>query len=76
MKWKVPTNIQKNTWSVIQYDDHSVVVPSTDSASHNIEGFTCTCDPRVEVTEGVYHVVHNSWLDKQEIERSLKTIFK
>lgn len=74
--WKVPKDIQAQTWSVIEYDFFNVVVPSTDSKPHDIEGYTCPCNPRTEVTEGSHMVVHNSWRDMASIDESLKKIFK
>ena len=70
-EWKVPTDIQRQTWSVIEYPDCNVVVPSVDSAPHEIESLSCPCRPRVEAEM----IVHNSWRDLKKIEISLKSIF-
>ena len=74
MTWKVPEEVQKLTWSVIQYPTMSVVVPSVDSEPHNIESMICKCEPRTEVMDGFHHVVHNSFIDKSRINDSLKSL--
>lgn len=73
--WKVPEDIQKDTWSVIEYDLYSIVVPSVDSKPHTTEGYKCSCGPSVEVTGTTHMIVHNSWVDSGAIESSLKGIF-
>lgn len=73
--WKIPQTIQKQTWSVIQYDLYNVVVPSVDSKPHTTEGYTCPCNPKVASEENGHMIVHNSWRDSVAIEDSLNSIF-
>lgn len=75
-EWKVPTDLQKDTWSVIEYHDFNVVVPSVDSTPHELGTLTCLCNPRVTLQEGQQMVLHNSWRDSTAIDNSLKGIFK
>ncbi len=74
MKWKVPEGVQKLTWSVIEYPNMSVIVPSVDSGAHTIEGMTCKCQPKIETDGNYHHVIHNSFEDKERINVSLKSM--
>lgn len=70
-EWKVPHNINRQTWSVIEYTDYNVVVPTTDSQPHEIESLTCPCNPRVEMEM----VVHNSWRDEAKVDNAITDLF-
>lgn len=53
----------KKTWSVIEYDERVVVVPSTDDDYHDLDTDECHCNPEIKKDDWNTKkmVIHNAW---------------
>ena len=74
-RWDEPIKLKRLTWTVIEYEDFNVVVPTTDTKAHTLDALRCSCNPRIDIEAGHMHVVHNVWEEEDAIQESMEKLF-